>query len=492
MTTLFKYFIYFSLLFFYSFCISQSLNTEPMKLRKSVFSGRFYEDHPISLQNELEQYLSKSIIFSNNQSLSIISPHAGYVFSGQVSADAFKQIKADSIYEHIFIIAPSHHALEKGAAIFNSGDFETPLGIVKVDKEFCTELLKKYPNLFHLNDDAHNQEHSIEVQLPFLQVLLKKNFSIVPILITTDNISECQEIAHALFPFFNTKNLFIISSDLSHYPEYNQAIRTDHETIDAILTGNAEVFDSVANRISKPSNILTRACGRYPIATLLYLMQMSNHCQIKLISYINSGDNAAGDKNKVVGYAAFAVYDKETFPEISEEVKTRMLKYARKNIENFLSNTKNTLEQPNDSFALNHYGIFVSLYKNNELRGCIGTFQTQKTLAQNIQEMAIAAATRDHRFASVTLEELKDIKIEISLLSPLKKIQDTSEIELGKHGLFIKKDTKSGTFLPQVYDKTGWSLKEFLGYCSRDKAKIGWDGWKESEIYIFETLVFSE
>ncbi|NMC98438.1 MAG: AmmeMemoRadiSam system protein B [Bacteroidales bacterium] len=463
-----------------------------MNIRKSIFSGRFYEENPVSLKNELELYLSKSKSISQKFPLAIISPHAGYIFSGQTSADAFKQINKDAKYEHIFIIAPSHHALEKGAAVYNSGDFETPLGIVKVDHEFCSDLLQKYPELFHTNDPAQEKEHSIEVQLPFLQVCLKNDFNIVPILITTDQLSDCKLIAHTLLPYFNKNNLFIFSSDLSHYPEYNQAIKIDNQTIDAILSANAEHFDSVANQVSKVDNILTRACGRYPIATLLYLMQMSNNSTIKIISYITSGDNAAGDKNKVVGYASFAIYDIDTFPDISEEAKTKMLKYARKSIENYLSNTKNTLEQPNEPFAQKHYGVFVSLYNNNELRGCIGTFQTQKTLAQNIHDMAIAAATRDHRFRPVDSTELNDLTIEISILSPLKKIYNISEIVLGTHGIYIIKGTKSGTFLPQVAKKTGWTKEELLGHCSRDKAEIGWDGWKDAEIYIYETVVFGE
>jgi AmmeMemoRadiSam system protein A len=136
-------------------------------------------------------------------------------------------------------------------------------------------------------------------------------------------------------------------------------------------------------------------------------------------------------------------------------------------------------------------GAFVTLNKNHRLRGCIGRFDATEPLYQVVQQMAVASATQDSRFTPVTKDEMQEIEVEISVLTPMTPIQSIDEIVLGKHGICIKKGNRTGTFLPQVATETGWTLEEFLGHCSRDKAGLGWDGWKEAEIFIYEALVFS-
>ncbi len=137
-------------------------------------------------------------------------------------------------------------------------------------------------------------------------------------------------------------------------------------------------------------------------------------------------------------------------------------------------------------------GTFVSLHKHGELRGCIGRFVSEDPLYLLVQEMAIASAFRDPRFDPVVKEELKDIEIEISVLSPLRKITSINEFDIFQHGIYIKKGNKSGTFLPQVAMKTQWTKEQLLGHCSRDKAGLGWNGWKNAELFIYSTLIFNE
>ncbi len=139
-----------------------------------------------------------------------------------------------------------------------------------------------------------------------------------------------------------------------------------------------------------------------------------------------------------------------------------------------------------------HAGAFVSLHKDGKLRGCIGRFQPNKPLYELVRDLAISASTKDYRFKPVESGELENIELEISVLTPLEKITDPEEIKLGEHGIYIKKGSSSGTFLPQVATQTGWNLEEFLGHCARDKARIGWDGWKEADLYIYESLIFTE
>ncbi|MDP4205944.1 MAG: AmmeMemoRadiSam system protein A [Bacteroidota bacterium] len=179
--------------------------------------------------------------------------------------------------------------------------------------------------------------------------------------------------------------------------------------------------------------------------------------------------------------------------QLTNSEKEFLLRYARHTLENSFSSNKEQLPVPEEFKALQvNCGAFVSLYINEKLRGCIGTFTESAPLYRQVAEMTLAAAFRDHRFTSVDAEEIPDIKIEISVLTPLKKISSIDEIILGKHGIYLMKGNRGGTFLPQVATKTGWTVEEFLGYCAREKAGLGWDGWKDADIYTYEAIVFGE
>lgn len=140
----------------------------------------------------------------------------------------------------------------------------------------------------------------------------------------------------------------------------------------------------------------------------------------------------------------------------------------------------------------NKVGAFVTLTKKGELRGCIGHIDSENPLYKTIQSLTVSSATKDHRFKSVNQDELSEIEIEISVLTPMKKISSIDQIEIGRHGIYIKKGYQTGTFLPQVASETDWTVEEFLGKCARDKAHIGWDGWKDADLYTYEALKFSE
>lgn len=179
---------------------------------------------------------------------------------------------------------------------------------------------------------------------------------------------------------------------------------------------------------------------------------------------------------------------------LSKGDKDQLLKIARTTIEQYLKhgNTIFIKESELSSSLMSPCGAFVTLHNKGELRGCIGRFTSPDALYKVIQKMAISSATQDSRFPKVELKELNEIDIEISVLTPLHKIDSIDEIKMGIHGIYIKKDFSSGTFLPQVAVETGWTKEEFLGYCSKNKVGIGWDGWKNAEIYIYEAIVFEE
>ncbi len=487
------------ILFVFTNCSSQNNKTK-MKLinRQPAVAGEFYPSEPKELRTTLKELFTEAVPKKTKNVLAIIAPHAGYVFSGKVAASSFNQIDENKKYENIFIIGPSHHASFSGASIYSKGNYITPLGTVKVNIPLAEKLIKEY-DFFHFYLDVHYYEHCIEVELPFLQYKMKKDFKIIPIVIGSASPKVCKKIAKALKPYFNDKNLFIISTDFSHYPKYQDAVENDKRTADAILSNSANNLIKTLNDNASRNipNLVTSLCGRYAVLTLLYMTE--NNPDIKVIPIFsrNSGDTEYGDKDRVVGYYSIAFTlknedDKEF--NFNEEDKKELLKIARKSIEQYIKKNKipqiDTKTFSKDLFT--KCGAFVTLTENGKLRGCIGRFIADEPVYKVVQQMAIAAATQDSRFPKVTASEIDNIKIEISILSPLKKIQSVDEIQLGKNGIYIKKGWASGTFLPQVAKETGWTKEEFLGHCARDKAGIGWNGWKDADIYTYDAEVFDE
>ena len=215
---------------------------------------------------------------------------------------------------------------------------------------------------------------------------------------------------------------------------------------------------------------------------------------------MNSGDSPLyGDKDRVVGYFALAIEQSSLAKQndsfsLNEEERKLLLQIARQTMEHYVTRGK---VPPVDEKALparlrELSGAFVTLKKEGQLRGCIGRFEATSPLYDVVQQMAVASSTQDSRFEPVETDEFDDIDIEISVLSPMRKISSVDEIVLGKHGIYMKKGFYSGTFLPQVATETGWTLEEFLGHCARDKARIGWDGWKTAELFVYEAYVFGE
>jgi AmmeMemoRadiSam system protein B len=216
--------------------------------REPAFAGQFYPGNPIVLCDSLEKMFSHSVKMSTNKNvIAIISPHAGYIYSGSVAASAYKQIKIQK-YKNIFVIGSSHKMVFDGASIYASGNYKTPLGIVITDKTLCRKLINEN-TCFIDYPEAHNGEHTIEVQLPFLQFLLGNNLNLIPIVIGTQNLETCKLIANALNPYFNDSNLFVISTDLSHYPNYTDAQYSDKKITNAIISNSPIKFIQSKNEI---------------------------------------------------------------------------------------------------------------------------------------------------------------------------------------------------------------------------------------------------
>jgi MEMO1 family protein len=467
--------------------------------REAQFAGQFYPANKSELTNQLtgffEQAKNLATIQTPNKPLqALIVPHAGYIFSGQVAASAYHLIPENTIYKRVFVLASSHRYSFNGASVYCGGNYKTLLGEIQVDTQLSKELVKT-SELFIEHTDAHENEHSLEVQLPFLQHKLGYNFLLVPIILGTHEPEMCKKIAHKLKPFFTEENLWVISSDFSHYPEYENACKVDEITATAICSNQPEKLQSVLkeNKQLQISNLATSLCGWTSVLTLLNITEKQEYTFEKIM-YQNSGDaKNYGSKNRVVGYWSIAVYRQNKTFKISQEERKELLEKTRNSITTFVNTGKERKPIPSfSSGILNEImGAFVSIYVNGKLRGCIGGFAQEKSLNDVVQRMAVSASC-DRRFPAVKPEELENMEIEISVLSPLKKIESINEIELGKHGIYIKKGINSGTFLPQVATKTEWSLEEFLGHCSRDKTGIGWEGWKTADIFTYEAIVLGE
>ncbi len=466
--------------------------------RRPYAAGRFYESDPAKLTTDLEYLFSLTDKTIDAPVLAIISPHAGYVYSGEVSATGFAQIDDLKVFENIFIIGSSHTSYIEGASVYAGGNYLTPLGTVNVNTALAKQLIDENPYISFM-PEAHVQEHIIENQLPFLQYHLKNEFSIVPMVIGTDDRKILQSLAGTLSPYLNEKNLFVISADFSHYPAYADANVADSATARSITWNNPDLFDQAleVNSKKKYPGMVTSTCGSTSIRTLLYITETQEGLEYLPLKYMNSGDVPVGDKNRVVGYYSMALVKNEDTPagfHLSEKDKADLLNVARLTLDEYI-NKKEIPDLDPDQFSeplLTEAGAFVTLNKNHKLRGCVGQFYSDEPLYRVVQEMTIAAATSDRRFQGVRPEELDMLEIEISVLTPLHKISSVDEIELGRDGIYIVKDNNSGTFLPQVAKDTGWTLEEYLGHCARDKAGIGWEGWKDADIFTYRAIVFSE
>ena len=470
--------------------------------RKPAVAGQFYPSDSLQLRSMLKEMFAKAAPKSTSNVFAVICPHAGYIYSGVVAASSFNQIDPDKEYKTIFVIGASHRFAFEGASIYNKGNFITPLGTVEVDTALADKIIKS-DKVFQCDADYHNPDHCIEVQLPFLQYHLKTKFKIVPILLGTGDLSICKKVAAGLKQYLNDDNLFIISSDFSHYPKYNDALANDKRTAEAITKNNPDELVKVinANTNKRIPALETSLCGFDAVVSFLYMTEKMKGVKIKEIKYSNSGD-VSKDSSTVVGYWALAfsnegkskhINDDSEFS-LTQKDKADLLKIARNTIDSYIKNGIRPAIDSTDfsSTIKQNCGVFVTLKINGQLRGCIGRFVADKPLYKIVQDMAVASSTEDPRFSRVSKDELSKITIEISVLSPLKKINSADEFILGKDGIYMVKGSASGTFLPQVAEETGWTKEEFLGHCAQDKAGIGWDGWKKAELYIYTAVVFSE
>ena len=474
---------------------SQSISQE----RQQYAAGRFYSSDKERLTKDLDSlFLECETIGTSGLARAIIVPHAGYIYSGEVAASAFSTTPPKGHYKNIFIIGSTHVMGFSGASVYGSKDYVTPLGKPKTNLEIVNELKKSA--LFSFSEEYHDNDHNIEVEIPFIQRYYEDSPQIVPIIIGTDDRNKIKKMAEILKPWFTPENLFVISSDFSHYPLYDDAIKIDSITAEAFMSADPEYFLKALkdNSTKNIPDLATSMCGWTSGLLLLEMIQGSTDLSFKKISYCNSGDSPYGSKTGVVGYNAIGLYETNSSYiddiSFSDNEKEILFAITRRSIESWFTNKKypsideSTLTQK----LKEKYGAFVTLKIDGVLRGCIGRFVSDDPLYKAVSQSAVSSAFNDPRFPALTKDEYQKVDIEITVLGPMKRIYNKDEIVLGKHGIYIKQGAMAGTMLPQVAIENGWDVDEFLEYTSQYKAGIGRDGWKTAELYIYEGVVLEE
>ncbi|MBU1808163.1 MAG: AmmeMemoRadiSam system protein B [Candidatus Omnitrophica bacterium] len=462
-------------------------------------AGSWYPESKEELTKLLRGYLdSVNPEKVEGRIFALISPHAGYRFSGSMAAYGYKLAENRDI-KTVVIIGFSHRKIFDGIAIYDRGAFRTPLGDIAVDSELAASIRSRNGRIY-FQPEAFNGENSVEMQVPFIQLAFP-GASIVPIAFGTQDYSDAEILAGALAAALEDRKdcLIVASTDLSHYHPYDEANLIDGRLIVDLSNMNAgQIFE--AARLGK-----YEACGIMPIAATLLAGEKLGFKDVKILKYANSGD-ISGDKSRVVGYVSAVIYkgprsvvdspgkEGEKQMLLNESQRKRLLDIARGSIKSFVDDRKRASFTEGDPVLNKPFGAFVTLKESGELRGCIGNMMAQGPLYQTVADMAIQAATGDPRFKALSPGEIDKVALEISVLSPLKKISNIDEIKIPGHGVLVRRKGRSGVYLPQVAVEAGWNKEKFMTSLCANKAGLPPDAWKDpsTDVYIFEAEVFGE
>jgi hypothetical protein len=469
------------------------------QVRPAAVAGTFYPADSKELTKMVDDFLARATPPAIDGTVqALVSPHAGYEFSGAVAAQGYSLVKGKH-YDRVVIIAPSHVDPFSFVSVYSGDAYQTPLGTVPVDKAFCRRIVSG--ELVQLSTRGHiipgeRGEHSIEDQLPFLQRTIGQ-FKLVPIIMGDQSYAASRQLGLALAREIKGGNTLIVaSSDLSHYHPYADAETIDTKTLRAIREWD---YLSMSENFERR---VWEACGGAPIVAAMIASERLGASEPHLLKYANSGD-VTGDKSHVVGYSSWAFVkpskpSRATAPEftLSDAEKDALLQLARQSVESAVKERKlfEGAPSPEPLDALNQErGAFVTLKEHGELRGCIGYISPVRPLAETVRDVAAAAAVQDPRFPPVTTAELVQLDYEISVLSPLRHVTDISQIQVGRDGLIMKRGDKSGLLLPQVPVEQHWDRKKFLEETCH-KAGLPANAWQQpdTDIFSFTALVFSE
>ena len=431
-------------------------------IRPAAVAGLFYPDHPAELRRTLTDLLAHAQPGAAAIApKALIVPHAGYVYSGAIAASAYARLTVlRGRVRRVVLLGPTHRVAVRGLALPEAERFATPLGEVTLDQAGM-QALAGLPQVVR-SAAAHQMEHSLEVQLPFLQQVLG-DFQLLPLAVGDATAAEVAEVLEQVWG--GDETLIVISSDLSHFLPDALARKVDAGTVDAILA-----LDSHLNH--------EQACGATPVNGLL--LAAKRHGLHPVALDVRNSSDTAGDPERVVGYAAFAFTPTAAAqPEVDKGAS--LLTLARNEIATRLGQPAG---KPIKAAWLQEPGAsFVTLTRQGELRGCVGTLEAHRPLGVDVRENAVAAAFRDPRFMPLSRDEFESIRVEVSLLSASEPLAATDETEalaaLRPHvdGVVFEYRHFRSTFLPQVWEQLP-DPAEFLAQLKR-KAGLPMNFWAE-------------
>jgi AmmeMemoRadiSam system protein B/AmmeMemoRadiSam system protein A len=462
-------------------------NCGAKQYRQSPHAGSWYPGTESELRELITSYLEKARSPIHGDIVGLISPHAGYVYSGQTAAFAYKTVEGKE-YDVIIVIGPSHRHGFLGVSVDTLSGRLTPLGKIPFDLHVAETLIKSHQLIIH-EPRAHIDEHSVEIQIPFLQVALKK-CKLVEIVMGTQDYETCRILSDAIVNATKNINALIVaSSDLSHFHAQKKAEELDKRVLEAVSMFDPKIL---FERLSSDS---CEACGGGPIITVMLAAQKMQATVAKPLIYTTSASTSV-DYSQVVGYLAAVLYrgsEGEVGIDLgfTENEKKILKDIAWQSIEAAVKDKKGSPPKNITDRLREKYGIFVTIQKHGTLRGCIGYIIAEQPLFELCQYAAKSAALHDPRFPPVSEKELPHLEIDISILTPLERITNWDEISVGRDGLYIIKGPYRGLLLPQVAAEYGWTVEEFLEETCH-KAGLPADAYKspDTEVYKFSAEVF--
>jgi len=482
--------------------ITLSLNTQVLKHHLVGW----YPTDPQALEQKIKQLdATAHQIYqapTDPKIRAIIVPHAGYTYSGAVAAAAYRLLDPNQ-YDTAIVICPSHSAQFDGIALSSTHSTHVPNGTLVINQEFTRELAQKPPFLYH--DQAFAHEHAIEIQLPLIKHYLKK-ITIVPMIIGTVTKTNLEKAAQELAKFITDKTLVIVSTDFTHYGtrfgytpfENHQSLRIkqlDNQALTLIQKQDPEAFSSFIAQTKAP------ICGHEAIKLLLHLIKSESFKDIesRIIAYAQSTP-VQNNTQESVSYAALTFTKQKLEKRAAQQQfnqfeRTELLALARTTLEQLFSKQAVAEAVITTPALTSTRGAFVTLKtkKTPDLRGCIGNIIGYQPLIPTITRLTQDAALHDTRFNPVTVTEIPQLAIEISILTPPKRIQNTKEIMLGKHGIILHYQNQQAVYLPEVATEQGWDLATTLGSLSQ-KAGLPEHAWRDTKTWfeVFESIKFGE
>lgn len=476
--------------------------------RPAAVAGSFYPEDPGRLEAAVKTFLADARPAAPERPLALIVPHAGYIYSGQIAADAYRQA-ADHDYDAIVILGVNHRTAGfQGVSVYDGPGYQTPLGTARCDQDLAKSLRDR-DRRFAYRRDVDQFEHSVEVQIPFVQKVFPAT-PIVAAVVGGQDRDLWLALGEALASVLKQRRALIVaSSDLSHYPPHDVAVEVDHAVLAAVATADPTALIRTIDRElgKRRPQLATCACGEGPMVAALAAARKLGATRATVVSYANSGDAAVGDRTRCVGYGAVSVTAGDRRPDtaalrdlevaaagapLTAQDRDALLAFARKTLRQYFATGTTPLFRDTSPILNRRQGAFVTLKSQGRLRGCIGHMAEDMPLGQVVGAMAFNAALRDQRFAPLERRELDAITIEISVLTPFAPITSAEAIEVGRDGVMIRKAERSAVFLPQVALEQGWTRAELLAQLCR-KAELPPEAWREdAQLLTFQADVFGE